>query len=258
MTLNIKDLLRRDTLTGDELGVVFLMDDVELILRRRNILSNEERNTLLDKIKTAKEINRFECYKTFHNWLHHNYYVIRSDYYHALYALSHIVHHLEKTTYAEEIAAQSIKNNQLKDIVNSLSIFFSYENNPIQMDDINSFTECLQKNLRSILIFNCSISLFSDYLDLPDLRDVFTFDIDLFDNNLFVFKNSVRYLKSILTGDKNEKSRKKKQLDIIFPIVGIETLKPDEEKLFKAIENVPDLFSRGEPHLITPILMGEI
>ena len=41
MTLNIKDLLRRDTLTGDELGVVFLMDDVELILRLMNILYNE-------------------------------------------------------------------------------------------------------------------------------------------------------------------------------------------------------------------------
>jgi len=216
-----------------------------------------ERNLLCSKIKGKEEIDRFKCYQIFQQWLLNVYHSNRAEYYQIFNSFSQLTYFLANTIHSEQIIANKNNNTQLDFVINALSSFSSYEYNLAEKNYIDSVILSFQMQLRGIFAFNCAIELFSKFLNIPELQDVFTLHTNTIDQNLVIFYREKKQLKSILTGTKEERIKKRSLTNIIFPNFNMEKLKPNKDSIREATNALSTLFKQHKPSSVIDILMGK-
>lgn len=254
MEFDITSLLKKDSLTGDEVGRIFLLQELSIFYKNKSLVTDQDIRTLCSKLKSQEDSEYFECYKTFIHWLHSNYNAARANSYQAYHLLSEIENRLQQTIYAEQIIAVKNANTQLDSIIKSLSVFDSYKADFTLQHYLSVSKDAFKICLRRVMAFNCAVELFSDFFDIVEIQNVFTVKTEHFEHSLIKFNRKIKKLKSISTGTKETRHIKKYLINQIFPKFNISDLAPTESNILKAIESLPDLFKQHEINLIIKIL----
>lgn len=254
MEFDITSLLEKDSLTSNEVGRIFLLQEVSLLNNNKSLITDHNIKILCSKLKSQENIMGFECYKTFINWLHINYNAARANSYQAYHLLSEVKNRLQQTIYAEQIIAVKNANTQLDSIIKSLSVLDEYNPNFTLQHYLSTSKDALKICLARVMAFNTAVELFSDFFDIVEIQNFFTVKTEHFEHTLIRLNNDVKKLKSILTGDKDIRKVKKMLTNQIFPKLNIVDLEPTEPCILQAKESLPNLFKQHKINSIIKIL----
>jgi len=254
MEFDITSLLKKDSLTGDEVGRIFLLQELSIVYKNKSLVTDQDIRILCSKLKSQEDSEHFECYKTFIHWLHSNYNAARANSYQAYHLLSEVKNRLQQTIYAEQIIAVKNANTQLDSIIKSLSVFDEYNTNFTLQHYLSTSKDALKICLARVIAFNTAVELFSDFFDIVEIQNFFTVKTEHFEHTLMHLNNDVKKLKSILTGDKDIRKVKKMLTNQIFPKLNIVDLEPTEPCILQAKESLPNLFKQHKINSIIKIL----
>jgi len=254
MSINIKELLNKKHITGDELGKVLLLDDIYRINEKIAFVTDREIDILSHRLKNRRESQNFECYRTFLHWIHNNHHIANSNRYFVLSEYGKLLTFLSNTYYAEQLIIAKNMNNKLNNIIQNLSVFELYNKTYETGDIINIAIKKLKQGSYNVVAFNYAVTLFSEILCLPNLKDAFcvpTNKIEKCFEHLSIIRDNI---KLILTGTKEERKQKKKLLNILFPTFSLADFKPLDKYILLARNNVSSSLEQHIPNNIIKIL----
>jgi hypothetical protein len=258
MAFDTRTLLDKKEINGDELGKAYLLNYFELHLNKKYLFSDEEITKLMSKLP-QQEYEIFQRYRELHQWLLRYNPMSQTHYVQADNALTKLYFYLCNTINAEYLISERGENNKLDPIIQSISSFYKYETIPqIEGAHIDSVIEVYKESLSQIQCYNEAIKLLSSYLELPIMSNIFCRDLKILKYNNAEFNYRLKELKTILTGDKRERQRKKKLTQILFPYFDIDSFIPAESYVVKCRELLPYFFEKCSYHSIINSLQEQV
>jgi hypothetical protein len=259
MEIDISTLLKKESITHEEFHKIFFLDAITSFHCQKSIMTEEESNILSLKVK-KRESSEYKdmCfrYMVLSEFLRYNHYIAKHNYDGVYNMFTHAMYSLDKTFYSELLITKKNANNELDNIIQELSAFHKYFNSVIDTDYMHQSIQELKKGIKKILVFNCAVDLFAEFIEMDEIKSYFTIKMDDMQKNLDLLNDYAKRLKRILTGTKYERERKKKLSNKLFPKIIIENFKPTDRTISKARKQIPTKFKHSVLKDVLLILEG--
>ena len=252
---NARNLLKKETVTADELGKAYLLNNIEMHLYGKRLFTEEETSILVKKLPEI-QYEYYNTYLSLYNWVirHHTCAQLYSS--QASHSLTKLIFCVRNTISSEKLIAQK-DTFQIEDIIEDLSSFHGYRVSPLDREffqsSIKIFTECYFE----INCYNVATNLIAEFLDIPDFASIFLEDLEIIENNINFLYEKTKLLKKIVTGSKEERAEKKKIIQKIFPNFKIKKLAPSQKAIISAKESLPTFLKAHTPYEIIATLKND-
>lgn len=273
MNHKIRKLLNKKKLTGEEFGKAYITTRLwdNLTNGKELILADEELKILTAKITVPAEINHANAYVNFHTWLDRAHLVAKSHYNHLYVGLSILYLKLCSTVKSEQGLANLKKmteglgnkdNNYqeleifIQDVLLTMSVFDlaqDKEGLEYMQNARNTFT----RGLPSVLSYNKSVDLFTDFFKIPEIAQVFKIETERLFKGIGMLNDKIVLLRDSLCGTKDEMTQKLKIVDDIYSVVNITDFEPTKAAIKKATKSMRDSIFSYNPYEIMKILDSE-
>lgn len=268
MNHKIRKLLDKKKLTAKEVGTAYIITLAQEAINGEFILTDEELKILGDKVIDSFEINRLKAYTHFYSWLERAHLVAKGHYNNFYFGLSTLYHKLDSTVQSEQglnnlkkmIESLSQENNHYhqfytftKNILLAMSIFTFVKDK----DGLNYVLEARKSIIRglpSILSYNKSVDLFTDFFKIPEISQVFKIETERMFEGIGMLNEKIVLLRDILYGTKEEITQKLKVVDDIYSMVNIKDFEPTEGAIKKASKSIKDSIFSYTPYEVMKIL----
>lgn len=117
-----------------------------------------------------------------------------------------------------------------KDPLLSFNTIYSLEGNTALVSELYGYIDALiYPAMRYLYSFNALMEIMGDIYDLPELVEVVTLDISLFEGKMEAYNNILYMLYHDIYGNEEEKQHKREILKYAFRTLETDTLKPTEQ-----------------------------
>ena len=257
MKIDISSLLERESITHEEFHKILFLDNITTFHGQEPIMTEAEATVLSLKVRKRESVDYKDTYFRYmvlNEFLRYNYYVAKHNYDGVYNMFTQARYRLDKTFYSEILITKKNGNNELDNIIQELSVFYKYFNSIIDTDYTHQLIQELKNGIKKILVFNCAVDLFAELIEMDEIKSYFTIKMDDMQQNLDLLTDYAKRLKHILTGTKQERERKKKLSNKLFPKIIIENFKPTDHDISKAREQMPKKFKQSALKDILTIL----
>ena len=252
---NARNLLSKKTVNADELGMAYLLNNIEMHLFGTPLFTEEEISILVKKLPEA-QYEYYNTYLSLYNWVVRYRTSAQSYSSQASHSLTKLIFCVRNTIASEKLIAQK-GTAQIDDIIEDLSSFHGYRFSPLDREFFQSSIEILTGCLFEINCYNVAITLIAEFFDIIDFASIFLEDLEIIENNINFLYGKTKLLKKIVTGSKEERAEKKKIIQKIFPNFKIKKFAPSQKAIVSAKESLPTFLKAHAPYEIIATLKND-